>query len=134
MWWGTFLLNRISAATPRLQTFAPVDVSDAVDAEAQPLAAEGIAFFVLRGHTDADCCFQVDDKLFVGDVCMSGIGSVGYSPLWIEDNAALTERWKQLLAIDAEFLYVGHGKPFPKRDLAEFVKKQENRTLCKLYK
>ena len=79
-WWGTFLLNRISAATPRLQTFAPVDVSDAVDAEAQPLAAEGIAFFVLRGHTDADLCFQVDDKLFVGDVCMSGIGSVGYSP------------------------------------------------------
>ena len=128
------MLNRISAATPRLQTFAPVDVSDAVDAEAQPLAAEGIAFFVLRGHTDADLCFQVDAKLFVGDVCMSGIGSVGYSPLWIEDNAALTERWKQLLAIDAEFLYVGHGKPFPKRDLAEFVKKQENRTLCKLYK
>ena len=74
------MLNRISAATPRLQTFAPVDVSDAVDAEAQPLAAEGIAFFVLRGHTDADLCFQVDDKLFVGDVCMSGIGSVGYSP------------------------------------------------------
>ena len=102
------MLNRISAATPRLQTFAPVDVSDAVDAEAQPLAAEGIAFFVLHGHTDADLCFQVDDKLFVGDVCMSGIGSVGYSPLWIEDNAALTESRKQLLAIDAEFLYVGH--------------------------
>lgn len=99
-----------------------------------PLAAEGIAFFVLRGHTDADLCFQVDDKLFVGDVCMSGIGSVGYSPLWIEDNAALTESRKQLLAMDAEFLYVGHGKPFPKRELAEFVKKQENRTLCKLYK
>ena len=57
LWWGTFLLNRISAATPRLQTFAPVDVSDAVDAEVQPLAAEGIAFFVLRGHTDADLCF-----------------------------------------------------------------------------
>ena len=102
------MLNRISAATPRLQPFAPVDVSDAVDAEAQPLAAVGIAFFVLRGHTDADLCFQVDDKLFVGDVCMSGIGSVGYSPLWIEDNAALTESRKQLLAMDAEFLYVGH--------------------------
>lgn len=58
----------------------------------------------------------------------------GILPLWIEDNAALTESWKLLLAIDAEFLYVGHGKPFPKRDLAEFVKKQENRTLCKLYK
>ena len=58
----------------------------------------------------------------------------GIPPLWIEDNAALTESRKQLLAIDAEFLYAGHGKPFPKRVLAEFVKKQENRTLCKLYK
>ncbi len=65
---------------------------------------------------------------------MSEIGLVGYSPLWIEDNAALTESRKQFLAIDAEFLYVGHGKPFPKRDLGEFVKKQENRTICKLYK
>ena len=131
---GTFLLNRISAATPRLQTFPPVDVSDAVDAEAQPLAAEGVTFFVLHGHTDNDLCFKVDDKLFVGDICMNGMGSVGYSPLWIEDNAALTESWKQLLAMDAEFLYVGHGKPFPKTDLAVFVDKQERRKLCKLFK
>ncbi len=129
-----YIINRISAALPRFQTFEPVDVTGALDAETQPLEKEGITFFVLHGHTDNDLCMRVDDKLFVGDVCMSGIGSVGYSPLWIEDNAALTESWKQLLAMDAEFLYVGHGKPFLKRELAEFVKKQENRKLCKLYK
>ena len=61
---------------------------------------------------------------------MSGIGSVGYSPLWIEDNAALTESWKQLLAMDAEFLYVGQGKPFPKRDLAEFVKNKRTESFA----
>jgi glyoxylase-like metal-dependent hydrolase (beta-lactamase superfamily II) len=106
-----------------LQTFAPVDVSDAVDAEAQPLAAEGIAFFVLRGHTDADLCFQVDDKLFVCDVCMSGIGSVGYSPLWIEDNIALTESRKQLLAIDAEFFTSDTANPSQNAILPSVSKK-----------
>ena len=130
---SAFLLNRISAATKRLQTFPPVDVSEAVDAMTQPLTEEGVTFFALHGHTDNDLCFKVDDKLFVGDICMNGMGSVGYSPLWIEDNAALTESWKQLLAMDAEFLYVGHGKPFPKSELKEFVNKQESRKFRKLF-
>ena len=129
-----FLLSRLSAACPRLQTFEPVDITDAVDAISQPLAAEGITFFALHGHTDNDLCFRVEDKLFVGDICMNGMGSVGHSPLWIEDNAALTESWRNILATDAEYLYVGHGKPFKKKELAAFVDKQEKRELCKLFK
>ena len=131
---STFLLNRISAATPRFQTFDPPSVEGAIDAETQPLAEEGVRFFVLHGHTDNDLCFTVDDKIFVGDICMNGAGATGYSPLWIEDNEKLTESWRRLLATDGKFLYPGHGKPFLKSELAKFVDKQAKRKLCKLFK
>ena len=131
---GLFLINRISASLPRFQTFEPVDITGAIDARSQPLAREGITFFVLHGHTDNDLCFRLGDKLFVGDVCMNGAGATGYSPLWIEDNAALVESWRAILRTDAAELYVGHGKPFPKSELAKFVDKQEKRALCKLFK
>ncbi|MBO4472179.1 MAG: MBL fold metallo-hydrolase [Clostridia bacterium] len=131
---GLFLINRISASLPRFQTFEPVDISGSLDAETQPLAEEGITFFVLHGHTDNDLCFRVDDKLFVGDLCMNGAGATGYSPLWIEDNAALVESWREILATDAAYLYVGHGKPFKKGELEKYVEKQSRRTLCKLFK
>ena len=130
---GMFLFNRISAATKRLQTFPPVDATGAVDAMSQPLTEEGITFFALHGHTDNDLCFRVDDKLFVGDICMNGVGAAGHSPLWIEDNAALVQSWKELIAMDGEFLCVGHGKPFKKDELKKFVDKQTNRKLRKLF-
>ncbi len=129
-----FLINRISAATPRLQTFEPIDISGSLDAETQPLAEEGITFFVLHGHTDNDLCLKVDDKLFIGDICMNGAGATGFSPLWIEDNEKLVESWKQLLSMDGDFLYTGHGKPFPKTALTNYVDKQAKRKLCKLFK
>lgn len=131
---SALLINRISAASKTFQTFEPVDASDATDAETQPLLSEGIEFFTLHGHTDNDLCFQVDDKLFVGDVCMNGAGSTGHSPLWIEDNEKLVESWREILKKSAVYLYVGHGKPFEKDDLAKFVEKQANRKICKLYK
>ena len=129
-----FLINRISAATARFQTFEPVDIDGAIDAEGQPLAEEGITFFVLHGHTDNDLCFRVDDKLFVGDICMNGAGATGRSPLWIENNEALTESWRTLLSTEGDTVYVGHGKPFPKGDLAKYIDKQAHRKLCKLFK
>ena len=129
-----FLINRMSAASPRLQTFEPIDIEGSLDAETQPLKEEGITFFVLHGHTDNDLCFQVEDKLFIGDIAMNGTGATGYSPLWIEDNAKLVESWKKLIAMEGETLYVGHGKPFPKSALAKCVDKQEKRKLCKLFK
>ena len=127
-------LNRISASSSRFQTFEPVDAAGAVDAETQPLKEEGITFFVLHGHTDNDLCFQVDDKLFVGDVCMNGIGAAGHSPIWIEDNAKLVESWRSILAMDGALLYVGHGKPFPKDELADCVEKQARRRICRLFR
>ena len=127
-------LNRLSAATARFQTFEPIMIDGATDPETQPLTGEGITFFVLHGHTDNDLCFRVDDKLFVGDICMNGAGATGYSPLWIEDNVKLTESWRILLESEGDYLYVGHGKPFPKKKLAEYVDKQAHRKLCKLQK
>ena len=129
-----FLINRMSAVSPRLQTFEPIDLEGSLDAETQPLKEEGITFFVLHGHTDNDLCFQVEDKLFIGDIAMNGAGATGYSPLWIEDNAKLVESWKKLVAMEGETLYVGHGKTFPKSALAKRVDKQEKRKLCKLFK
>ena len=129
-----YIINRISAALPRFQTFEPIDILGAIDPETQPLEKEGITFFVLHGHTDNDLCMRVDDKIFVGDICMNGAGATGYSPLWIEDPAALVESWQALLATDAETLYVGHGKPFSLRSLAPFVAKQAKRKMCKLFK
>ena len=129
-----FLLNRISAATKRLQTFPPVDATDAVDAMTQPLTEEGVTFFALHGHTDNDLCFRLDDKLFVGDVCMNGLAASGYSPIWIEDNDKLVESWRELIRSDAEYLYPGHGKPFPRSELEKYVEKQAKRKLCKLFK
>ena len=126
-------INRLSAALPRFQTFEPVD-AEITDAEGQPLADEGITFFVLHGHTDNDLCFRVDDKIFVGDVCMNGAGATGYSPLWIEDNVALVDSWKTLLSSDGEMLYLGHGKPIRKSELKKCVEKQSRRKLCKLFK
>ena len=129
-----FLINRLSASLSRFQTFEPVDITGALDPETQPLAKEGITFFVLHGHTDNDLCLRVDDKIFVGDICMRGAGATGYSPLWIEDNAKLVESWRALLEGEGEYLYPGHGKPFLKSRLAERVEKQARRRLCKLYK
>lgn len=128
-----FLINRISAALPRFQTFDPVDITDALDAEGQPLAQEGITFFVLHGHTDNDLCLRVDDKLFVGDICMNGAGATGLSPLWVEDPAALLESWKQLLTLSGDYLYMGHGSPVLKSTLAKYIEKQGKRKFCKLY-
>ena len=125
-------INRLSAATPRLQTFESVDAAGAIDPLTQPLAGEGITFFALGGHTDHDLCLRVDDRLFVGDLCMNGAGATGYSPLWIEDNDALVESWRQLVRMEGETLYVGHGKPFPKGKLAARIEKQAKRKLCKL--
>lgn len=127
-------LNKLSAALPAFQTFEPLDVSGCIDPETQPLAEEGITFFVLHGHTDNDLCLRFEDKIFVGDVCMNGAGAAGYSPLWIEDNAALTESWRTLLQTAGDCLYPGHGKPFPKSALAKFIEKQARRKLCKLIK
>ena len=129
-----YVINRISAALPRFQTFEPVDVTGALDAETQPLEKEGITFFVLHGHTDNDLCMRVDDKLFVGDVCMNGAGATGYSPLWIEDPAALVDSWRHLLTMDEGYIFSGHGKPFPLRSLAPFVAKQAKRKMCRLFK
>lgn len=129
-----YIINRISAALPRFQSFEPVNVTGALDAETQPLEREGITFFVLHGHTDNDLCMRVDDKIFVGDLCMNGAGATGYSPLWIEDPAALVESWQALLSTDAETLYVGHGKPFPLRELEKYVEKQSKRKMCRLFK
>lgn len=131
---STFLINRISAALPRFQTFEPMDIEGAIDAETQPLLADGITFFVLHGHTDNDLCFRVDDKLFVGDICMSGVGAAGHSPIWIEDNVKLVESWRTLLTLDGEYIYTGHGKPFPRSDLARYVDKQAKRRIVKLFK
>ena len=131
---STFLINRISASLPRFQTFEPVDITDSIDAETQPLAEEGITFFTLHGHTDNDLCFRVDDKLFVGDVCMNGAGATGLSPLWVEDNVALVESWKKLVDMEGEFLYMGHGKPVPKSLLAAHIDQQAKRKLRKLFK
>ena len=131
---STLLINRISAASPRFQTFEPIDITDALDAETQPLSAEGFTFFVLHGHTDNDLSFRVDDKLFIGDICMNGMGSTGHSPLWIEDNEKLVESWKRILTTEGEYLYLGHGKPFKKSDLSKYIDKQSKRKLCKLYK
>lgn len=129
-----YLINRISASLPRFQTFEPYDITGAIDPMTQPLRDEGITFFVLHGHTDNDLCFRVEDKVFVGDVCMNGAGAKGYSPLWIEDPEALLESWRRLLETDAETVYAGHGKPFPLRDLARCVEKQAKRKMCKLFK
>jgi len=131
---GMILINRISASTSRFQTFEPMDIEGSIDAETQPLAREGITFFVLHGHTDNDLCFKVDDKLFVGDICMNGVGAAGHSPLWIEDNEKLVESWKEIIAMDGEYLYVGHGKPFPKNELVTYIDKQAKRKICKLFK
>lgn len=131
---GLYLLNRLSAAISRLQTFKPVSMEGALDADTQPLAEEGITFFVLHGHTDNDLCLRVDDKIFVGDVCMNGAGATGFSPLWIEDNVALTDSWRRLLTEEGEWLYPGHGKPFPKGDLAPYVERQARRPLRKLFR
>ena len=128
------LINRISASLPAFQTFEPLDATDALDAETQPLEEEGITFFVLHGHTDNDLCFKVDDKLFVGDLCMNGAGSTGHSPMWIEDNVKLVKSWEELLKKEGDTLYVGHGKPFPKTELAQFIEKQFKRKIVKLFK
>ena len=127
-------INRLSASLSRFQTFEPVDIEGSIDAETQPLKEEGISFFVLHGHTDHDLCFKVDDKLFVGDVCMNGAGATGYSPIWIEDNEKLVQSWREILAMDAVYIYTGHGKPFPKSELEKYVDKQAQRKLRKLFK
>lgn len=129
-----YIFNKISALLPCFQTFEPVDIAEAIDAKTQPLSEEGFTFFVLHGHTDNDLCFQIDDKLFVGDVCMNGAGAKGYAPLWIEDNEQLVESWKQLISMDAEYIYVSHGAPFLKRDLVNYIDKQSRRKLVKLFK
>ncbi len=127
------LINRLSASLPAFQNFDPLEIGGTLDPETQPLAEEGITFFVLHGHTDNDLCFRLEDKIFVGDVCMNGAGATGYSPLWIEDNVALVESWKELVASDADMLYPAHGKPFPKSNLVKYIEKQGRRKIRKLY-
>ena len=107
------VLSKLSVAFVGMtQCFPPV-TGPSLDPSGQPLAGEGITFKILRGHTDCDVVMQVDNKLFCGDLFMSGMGAQKYAPMWIKNKFEMVKSWEKVLKMPGiETIYPGHGKPF----------------------
>ena len=130
---GNLFSSRISVEFRRFtQFFEAVDAVDAIDVSTQPLREFGIEFFSFKGHTSNDVCIKVGTDLFCGDLCMNGTGAVNHSPMWIEDNEALSDSWEQLLDLGCDRLLPAHGKPFTVKDLSECIPIQKTMRIYKL--
>ena len=107
------VLSKLSVAfVGTTQCFPPVTAPE-LDPSGQPLEKEGITFKILRGHTDCDVVMQVGEKLFCGDLLMSGIGAQKYAPMWIKNKFEMVKSWEKLLKMPGiDTIYPGHGKPF----------------------
>lgn len=108
------VLSKLSVAFVGMtQCFPPV-TGPSLDPSGQPLAGEGITFKILRGHTDCDVVMQMDNKLFCGDLFMSGVGAQKYAPMWVKNKFEMVKSWEKILKMPGiETIYPGHGKPFP---------------------
>jgi glyoxylase-like metal-dependent hydrolase (beta-lactamase superfamily II) len=58
--------------------------------------------------------------LFCGDGAMNGFPSIKRQSIWIEDPQQYKHSWDRMAELDFELAYPGHGKPFPKGDLAKY--------------
>jgi hydroxyacylglutathione hydrolase len=86
----------------------------------------GIDGYILPtpGHTAGSISVIIEDKhAIVGDTLFHVVRHSVFPP-YANDQEALLESWKQLLAIGCEYFYPGHGKPFTR---AKFVKTYEKK-------
>ncbi len=113
------IVSKMSAAfVDQTQCFPAVFYQNYADARTQPLAEYGIELISLKGHTECDLCVKFDDKIFCGDLCMTGIGSSRRAPMWIYNKYDMLSSWDTLMKTGAKYIYPGHGKPFFTQELA----------------
>ncbi len=118
---GTTRLGRLFVAilrrlAPRI-TF-PAAPTDVILGDQFSLRAYGIPGQIVHtpGHTPGSVTVLLDSgDALVGDLAMNGLPMrVGPGlPALAEDQAAVVESWRRLLAAGVRRVYPAHGKPFP---------------------
>ena len=80
-----------------------------------------IRIISLPGHTEDHMGVLVDRRvLFCGDAAMNGFPSIKRNIIWIENLEEYKASWDKMIAMDFDFVYPAHGKPFRKDDLRKF--------------
>lgn len=125
---SALIASKISVAFVGLtQCFPPV-TAEAVSPTDQPLEKYGITFKVLKGHTECDVVMKVGDKLFCGDLFMSGVGAYKHAPMWIKNKFEMVKSWEKIQKMSGiKTIYPGHGKPFSASLLPDIIKVWQDR-------
>ncbi len=119
---GTTRLGRTFAAVLRLVapriTFPPATADIILGDGERSLRDHGVPGRVLHtpGHSPGSVTVLLDSgDAFVGDLAMNGLPMrIGPGlPALAEDQPAVIESWRRLLAAGARTIYPAHGKPFP---------------------
>ena len=128
------IASKISVAfVDKTQCFPAVFYDNYADAKTQPLAEYGIELISLKGHTECDLCVKIDDKIFCGDLCMTGIGSSRRAPMWIYNKYDMLASWNALIGSGAKYIYPGHGKPFLAQELVSATEFWRTRGVFRLF-
>lgn len=101
--------------------------------EGESLGKFGAAARILHtpGHTAGSISIAFDDGiLFVGDAILNLV-RVSF-PLWWDDPEAARASACKILALQPRLCYSGHGRPFPRGALEQFVSEKCNGTTGKL--
>lgn len=125
---GMLILSKLSVAFVGLtQCFPPV-TAEAISPTDQPLEKYGITFKVLKGHTECDVVMQAGEKLFCGDLLMSGAGASKHAPIWIKNKFEMVKSWEKIQKMPGiKTIYPGHGKPFSVSVLPDAIKVWKDR-------
>jgi len=130
------MLSKLSVTfVHKTQVYPAVFYDKVLSPKTQALSDFGIEFMELAGHTDADLAVKYNGRLFIGDIAMSRFPASRRFPMWLENKFELLKSWDKILQTEGvDELYPGHGKPFPKSDLAKKAEFWRDKGVLKLFK
>lgn len=125
MWFSKALAAIGRTLAKKLGEYDPVD-PDITISERFDLHAYGIDGYILPtpGHTAGSISVIIDERhAIVGDTLFHIVKHSVFPP-YANDQKTLLSSWEKLLAIECEYFYPGHGKPFTR---AKFEKTYEKK-------
>ena len=128
---GQNALGRFAAGRPRPEQSDLGTAPDIVWADELDLKPYGVAGRLLHapGHTTGSGAVVLDSgDILIGDTLMGSLPRhAPKTPFVAEDMAALVQSLKDLLAMEPELLWPGHGGPFTPERVAAWVNRYEKR-------
>lgn len=78
----------------------------------------GMRILDVPGHTeDSIALLTPAGALFVGDAAQNDAASNDRTTIWIGDLEQYIQSWREIIDLQPDMIYPGHGEPFPTEDL-----------------